>query len=85
MFLVTPALSYVLHHQNSPDAPDVWITNLEDLRVKMELQGSSMSDIHFMIHILNNLPKEYEVSQAKLEDRINDESNPLTIEEIGPS
>ena len=67
---------------NKKDDPDVWITNLEDLRVKMELQGSSMSDIDFMIHILNNLPKEYEVSQAKLEDRINDESNPLTIEEI---
>ena len=35
-----------------------------------------------MIHILNNLPKEYEVSQAKLEDRLNDDIDPLTIEEI---
>ena len=35
-----------------------------------------------MIHVLNNLPREYEISQAKLEDRLNDTSNPLTIEEI---
>ena len=62
--------------------PDVWIRNLEDLKVKMETQGSKISDVDFMIHILNNLPKEYEVSQAKLEDRLNDEIDPLTIEEI---
>ena len=48
----------------------------------METQGSKISDEDFMIHVLNNLPKEYEVSQAKLEDRLNDSLNPLTIEEI---
>jgi hypothetical protein len=24
--------------------PDVWITNLEDLRIKLEVMGSSMTD-----------------------------------------
>ena len=41
-----------------------------------------MGDIDFMIHILNNLPKDYKISQAKLEDRLNDDIDPLTIEEI---
>ena len=62
--------------------PDVWMSTLEDLRIKMESQGSNMTDVDFMIHILNNLPSVYEVSQAKLEDRLNDEIDPLTIEEI---
>ena len=64
------------------DDPDLWITNLEDIRMKIESQGSKIDDVDFMIHILNNLPREYEVSQAKLEDRLNDDIDPLTIEEI---
>ena len=62
--------------------PDIWIGNLEDLRIRIEQQGSSMNDLDFMIHILNNLPKDYEISQAKLEDRLGDDIDPLTIEEI---
>ena len=62
--------------------PDVWIGNLEDLRIRIEQQGSKMEDVDLMIHILNNMPKEYEISQAKLEDRLNDDIDPLTIEEI---
>ena len=64
------------------DDPDVWISTLEDLRIKMEMQGSFMSDVDFMIHVLNNLPKEYEVSQAKLESKLGDDIDPLTIEEV---
>ena len=41
-----------------------------------------MGEIDFMIHILNNLPKDYEISQAKLEDRLNNDIDPLSIEEI---
>jgi hypothetical protein len=29
--------------------PDIWITNLEDLRIKLEVMGSSMTDEQFMI------------------------------------
>ena len=64
------------------DDPDIWIVNLEDIRIRMELQGSTMSDMDFMIHILNNLPKEYEVTQAKLEDKLGDDIDPLTIDEL---
>ena len=40
-----------------------------------------MEDVNMMIHILNNMPKEYEISQAKLEDRLNGNINPLDDEE----
>ncbi len=41
---------------------DVWITNLEALRQRMDEIGpvGSMSDMRFMIHELNNLPQEYD-------------------------
>jgi gag-polypeptide of LTR copia-type len=39
--------------------PDVWITNLEDLLIKLEVMGSSMTDEQFMIQILNSLTEEY--------------------------
>jgi len=29
--------------------PEVWITNLEDLRIKLVVMGSSMTDEHFMV------------------------------------
>ena len=62
--------------------PDVWISNLEDLRIRLEEQGSRMEEVDFMVHILNNLPKDYEVSQTKLEDRLTDDIDPLSVEEI---
>ena len=67
---------------NRKEDPDIWIGNLEDLKIRIEQQGSKVEDVDIMIHILNNLPKDYEISQAKLEDRLNDDIDPLTIEEI---
>ena len=67
---------------NRKEDPDIWIGNLEDLKIRIEQQGSKVEDVDIMIHILNNLPKDYEISQAKLEDRLNNDIDPLTIEEI---
>lgn len=43
--------------------PDEWITELESLRNDMDSisLSSKMTDQDFMIHILNNLPEEYDV------------------------
>ena len=60
------------------DDPDIWISKLEDLRLRLEAQGSKMLEVDFMIHILNNLPKDYEVAQTHLERRLNDDIDPLT-------
>ena len=62
--------------------PEVWITQLEDLRVRLEAMDSIISDNQFMIHILNNLTSEYELQVAMMERRVGDVEKPLTIEEI---
>ena len=67
---------------NKRDDPDVWIGHLEDLRIRKEQQGSVTTDKEFMMHVLNNLPKEYETQQSMLEKRLKDVEDPLAIEEI---
>jgi gag-polypeptide of LTR copia-type len=62
--------------------PEIWITDLEDLRVRLEAMGSSKSENQFMIHILNNLTSDYEIQLALMEKRVGDMEKPLTIEEI---
>jgi len=62
--------------------PDIWITELEDYRMRLEELGSSISDNQFILHILNNMTDDYELQLAMMEKRIADGSNPLTIDEI---
>jgi gag-polypeptide of LTR copia-type len=62
--------------------PEVWITELEDLRVRLEEMGSNILDDQFMIHILNNLTSDYELQLALMERRVGDKEKPLTVEEI---
>jgi len=38
-----------------------------------------ITDEDFIIHVLNNLPLEYEVQISKLEERFSSTTNPLTI------
>ena len=42
--------------------PEEWISHLKGLRIHMNECGQkgNVSDKHFMIHILNNLPKKYD-------------------------
>jgi gag-polypeptide of LTR copia-type len=68
--------------EGKDEDPDVWITNLEDLRIKLEVMGSSMTDEQFMIQIFNSLSKEYELQMLLLEKRVVDVNNPLTNEEL---
>ena len=35
-----------------------------------------------MIHILNNLPSEYELQVEKMEGKINQDDNPLMLEQV---
>jgi hypothetical protein len=36
--------------------PEVWMTELEEFRVRLDDMGSRISENQFMIHVLNNLP-----------------------------
>jgi hypothetical protein len=62
--------------------PEVWITELEDLRVKLENMGSFITENQFMIHILNNITPDYDLQLALMERRVGDADEPLTVEEV---
>ena len=70
----------VLKNVNSD--PDVWLTELEDLRMRLIAAGSKMDDEELLEHVLNSLPKEYEIVVSKLEDRLGATTDPLTIEDV---
>jgi hypothetical protein len=55
---------------------------LEDFSFKLDETGSKISENQFMIHVLNNLPTEYNLQLALLEKRIGDKDQPLSVEEI---
>ena len=61
--------------------PEVWITELEDLCVRLDDMGSSISENQFMIHVLSNLTSYYDLQLALMERRVGEEK-PLTIEKI---
>jgi hypothetical protein len=60
--------------------PEIWITELEDLCVKLENIGSCFTENQFMIHILNNLTSDYDLQLALMERRVGDADKPLTVE-----
>lgn len=62
--------------------PDLYISYLEDLRFGMAEMHSQMSDDQFLLHVLNNLNKEYENQVNLIERRVGAISSPLTIEEM---
>ena len=65
--------------------PDEFITDLEGLRSDMEYIhiATTMSDMDFMIHVLNNLPEPYDAVLDDMESRLmleENDGNHLTIE-----
>jgi hypothetical protein len=55
--------------------PDIWITELEDYRMRLEELESSISDNQFILHILNNMTNDYDLQLAMMEKRVMDKSN----------
>jgi gag-polypeptide of LTR copia-type len=64
--------------------PEVWITQLEDICVRLKAMGSGISERQFMIHVLNNLTSVYDLQVALLERKIGDVEQALTVSEITP-
>jgi hypothetical protein len=52
------------------------------LRVRIIAAKSELTEESLMEHVLNNVPEMYNIEVSKLEDRLGDLSDPLTIEEI---
>jgi gag-polypeptide of LTR copia-type len=57
--------------------PEVWITEFEDIRFRLDAMGSSIPENQFMIHVLNNLTADYDLQLALLEKRIVDKERPF--------
>jgi gag-polypeptide of LTR copia-type len=57
--------------------PEVWITEFEDICVRLDAMGSSIPENQFMIHVLNNLTADYDLQLALLEKRIVDKERPF--------
>ena len=51
--------------------PDKWLDKLKRIRADLEMMKSGISNKDFKIHVLNNLPKEYESIIEKLIPDIN--------------
>jgi hypothetical protein len=68
--------------QSSQD-PDKWITELEELQMRIIAAKSELTEETLMEHVLNNVPEMYSIEVSNLEDRLGDLSkNLLTSEEI---
>lgn len=73
--------------RNAGTPPDEWITELETLRNDMDQIdiATKMSDLDFLIHIINNLPELYDVVLDGMEERLMlKDGNPqkLTLEQV---
>ena len=62
------------------DDPDEWVTKLERIRHRLRTMKSIISEEDLLIHILNNLPKEYESTIETAEKDLNDGT--LSIESL---
>ncbi len=62
--------------------PNVWLMELQDLRVQLLNAGLTLIEDDRLEHALSNLPKEYEVVVSELEDRLGSKSDPLTIKDL---
>jgi len=67
---------------DASEDPDVWISNLESICTRLADMKAGITDEDFMVHVLNGLPREYEVQVSKLEERFGSTSNPLTIKDM---
>ena len=64
--------------KNTKD-PEELIMELEELCYRLEYMWSIMSDEDIIIHILNNLPSEYELQVEQMKGKITQDDNPLKI------
>ena len=51
---------HLMKLESAEDDPDPWLTALELKRRRLKTLGANMEDDDVILHILNNLPKEYE-------------------------
>ena len=85
----TPATKIQLkkefHDSKLEDAstdPDEWIADLERIRQRLKNLKAEISDEDLMVHILNNLPIEYENMVEAMEVELENNTNPLKLKTV---
>ena len=68
--------------QKKNQDPNLYISYLEDLRQRLAEMKSMMTDDQFIMHILNNLDREYEYQVNLMERRVGAATETLTVEEM---
>ena len=50
---------------------------------KLTIAGKNeMTNVDLIIHVLSNLPEEYEVAMSKLEEKLKNTTTPLELEDV---
>ena len=62
--------------------PETWISKLEVIRKRLKKMGNEISDEDMMIHIMNNLPQEYDTVVEAMERKLDDLVDPLTLRNL---
>ena len=60
--------------------PDIWIQGLETLRRRLKILGHKVSEMNLIIHIMHNLPQEYETTVEFIENEL--EMEIATLERV---
>ena len=63
-------------------SPDDWITELEIIVSQLDQMGHKITKEDFMMHVIGNLPEEYESKVETLEKDLDHQYDPLTVERI---
>jgi hypothetical protein len=58
---------------NIDQDPDQWIQSLEGMQRKLQILGHQVTEMDIIIHILQNLPNEYENTVELLENDLENE------------
>ena len=62
--------------------PDIWISKLDDLRIRINEAGGNRTEMDVMEHVLTHMPKDYNELYVTLHRRIGSSNDPLTIDEL---
>ena len=65
--------------KSGEDDPEEWLTSLDQLRARLTKMQAKMSDDDFMLHVLSNLPEEYDNTVENCEDGLKDGTLTLKV------
>src|SRR5210317_1993881 len=67
---------------DSSKNPDIWIDELENIRKRLKVVGIDKTDEEMVMHILKNLPKEYDMLVSILEHELNSPNTTLSLSRL---